>query len=35
MMSQGASELSMMFGVKKENRTKAVSSLYHEFFGRK
>ena len=32
MMNQGSSEISMMFGVKAEDRKKAVQSLYHAFF---
>lgn len=33
MMNQGSSEISMMFGVKTEDRQKAVNSLYGAFFG--
>ena len=33
MINQGASEISMMFGVKAEDREKAVRALYGEFFG--
>jgi len=33
MMNQGSSEISMMFGVKAEDRQKAVRALYAEFFG--
>ena len=33
MINQGASEISMMFGVKAEDREKAVKALYAEFFG--
>jgi len=32
MINQGASEISMMFGVKAEDREKAVKALYEEFF---
>ncbi len=32
MMNQGASEISMMFGVKDENAKRAVQALYDEFF---
>lgn len=32
MMNQGSSEISMMFGVKSEDRTPAVRSLYEAFF---
>ncbi|MDD2599754.1 MAG: aspartate kinase [Kiritimatiellae bacterium] len=32
MMNQGSSEISMVFGVKSEQRTQAVQSLYHAFF---
>ncbi|MBU1909689.1 MAG: ACT domain-containing protein, partial [Verrucomicrobia bacterium] len=32
MMNQGSSEISIMFGVKEEDRRKAVKSLYHAFF---
>jgi aspartate kinase len=34
MMNQGSSEISMMFGVKAEDRARAVCSLYRAFFGR-
>ncbi|MCL2103817.1 MAG: aspartate kinase [Kiritimatiellaeota bacterium] len=33
MMNQGSSEISMMFGVKSCDRTKAVNALYGAFFG--
>ncbi len=33
MMNQGSSEISMMFGVKAEDRTRAVKALYPAFFG--
>jgi len=33
MMNQGSSEISMMFGVKAEDRVKAMKSLYEAFFG--
>ena len=33
MMNQGASEISMMFGVKSEDRRRAVKALYDAFFG--
>lgn len=33
MMNQGSSEISMMFGVKAEDRAKAVQALYGAFFG--
>ena len=32
MMNQGSSEISMMFGVKAEQRAKAVQALYKAFF---
>ncbi|SFJ23006.1 aspartate kinase [Halobacillus dabanensis] len=32
MINQGSSEVSMMFGVKSSNLSKAVQSLYHTFF---
>jgi aspartate kinase len=32
MINQGSSEVSIMFGVKKEDEHKAVQALYHEFF---
>lgn len=32
MMNQGSSEISMMFGVQAEQRTKAVQALYNAFF---
>jgi aspartate kinase len=32
MMNQGASEISMMFGVKDSDRKKAVKALYEAFF---
>ncbi len=32
MLNQGSSEISMMFGVKAEDRERAVKSLYHAFF---
>ena len=32
MINQGSSEISMMFGVKADDREKAVRSLYHAFF---
>jgi len=32
MMNQGASEISMMFGVKEVDRRRAVRSLYRAFF---
>ena len=32
MINQGASEISLMFGVKAEDREKAVASLYNAFF---
>lgn len=32
MMNQGSSEISMMFGVKKEDRKKAILALYQAFF---
>jgi aspartate kinase len=32
MMNQGSSEISMMFGVKAEDRERAIRSLYGEFF---
>ena len=34
MINQGASEISMMFGVRNGDREKAVLALYHEFFCR-
>jgi len=33
MMNQGSSEISMMFGVKADDRVKAVRALYDAFFG--
>ena len=33
MMNQGSSEISMMFGVKEEDRACAIRALYNEFFG--
>lgn len=33
MMNQGASEISMMFGVKAGDRSRSVASLYEAFFG--
>ena len=33
MISQGSSEVSMMFGVMSEDSSKAVKALYREFFG--
>ena len=33
MMDQGASEISIMFGVKGEDAKRAVGSLYEAFFG--
>ena len=33
MINQGASEISMMFGVKAADRTRAVQALYRAFFG--
>ena len=33
MINQGASEISMMFGVRSEKREAAVKALYAEFFG--
>lgn len=33
MINQGSSEVSMMFGVKAEDSTRAVKTLYDEFFG--
>lgn len=35
MINQGASEISMMFGVKSTDRIKAVRALYKEFFARR
>lgn len=35
MINQGASEVSMMFGINAEDSTKAVKALYEEFFGNK
>jgi aspartate kinase len=32
MMNQGSSEISMMFGVKSEDKDKAVRALYAAFF---
>jgi aspartate kinase len=32
MMNQGSSEISMVFGVKAEQRAKAVQSIYNAFF---
>ena len=32
MMNQGSSEISIMFGVKADDREKAVRSLYRAFF---
>ena len=32
MLNQGASEISIMFGVKEADRKKAVRALYHAFF---
>ena len=34
MINQGASEVSMMFGVKSSDATRAVGALYEEFFGK-
>lgn len=34
MMNQGSSEISMMFGVKSEDRAVAVKALYQAFFGK-
>jgi len=34
MMNQGSSEISMMFGVKAADRTRAVQALYRAFFAR-
>jgi aspartate kinase len=33
MMNQGSSEISMMFGVKADDRKRAVEYLYRAFFG--
>lgn len=32
MINQGSSEISMMFGVRKEDRTRAIEALYEEFY---
>jgi len=32
MLNQGASEISIMFGIKEEDRARAVQALYNEFF---
>jgi aspartate kinase len=34
MINQGSSEVSMMFGVKAEDTSRAVRTLYDEFFGK-
>ena len=34
MMNQGSSEISMMFGVKGDDRARAVKSIYHAFYER-
>jgi aspartate kinase len=35
MINQGSSEISIMYGVKSDDRIKAVKSLYKTFFGDK
>jgi len=32
MINQGSSEVSMMFGVKEENRERSIQALYNIFF---